>query len=64
MRTKPSVGKSDRNRTLDRRRHRWENDTKMDSKYITYVGVDCSHLAQDNIPEGAVVNTEMNNLGA
>jgi hypothetical protein len=41
------VGKPDGNRPLGRRRHRWENNDKMDLREVGWEGVNCTYLAQD-----------------
>jgi hypothetical protein len=41
------VGKPEGKRPLRKRRHRWDDNTKMDLKEIIWEGVDWIQLAQD-----------------
>jgi hypothetical protein len=51
------VGKSVGKRQLERRRHRWEDNIRIDLKEMGWGGRDCIHLAQDRDQWQAVVNT-------
>jgi K+-sensing histidine kinase KdpD len=51
------LGKSEKKRSLERFRHRWEDNIIMDLKDIGWEDVDCFHLAQDRIQWQAHVNT-------
>jgi len=42
------VRKSEDNRPLRRPRDRWDDDIKMEVKYMVYDGVDSTHVAQDS----------------
>jgi hypothetical protein len=53
------VGKPEGKRPLERPRHRWEDEIKMDLEEIGW-GVAWIHLAQDRVRWRAVVNTVMN----
>jgi hypothetical protein len=53
------VGKPEGKRSLGRRRHRWENNIRVDLKEIGWEGVDWIHLAQDRDRWRAFVNTVM-----
>jgi hypothetical protein len=44
---KISVGRSEGKRPLGRLRHRWENNNRMDLRYIGWEAVNRIHLAQD-----------------
>jgi hypothetical protein len=46
-------------RPLERHRHRWEDDIKMDLRDIGWCGMDWIDLAQDRDQWRAIVNTEM-----
>jgi hypothetical protein len=49
------VGNSEGLRSLERPRHRWEDNIRMDLRE----GVDCMHLAQDRDQRRALINTVM-----
>jgi len=54
------VGKPEGNRPLERSRHRWEGNIRMDLREIVWESVDWIHLARDRDQWRAVVNTVMN----
>jgi hypothetical protein len=55
------VGKPESKRSpLRRRKHRWENNIKIDPKEIGWSDIDWIHLAEDRDQWRAVVNTVMN----
>jgi hypothetical protein len=54
------VGKPVENRRLEKRRHRWEDNIRMDVKEIGWEVVDWIHLAEDRDQWRVVVNTVMN----
>jgi hypothetical protein len=54
------VGKSEGKKLLGRRRHRWEDNIKMDLQKVKFGGVDWIELAQDRDRWWAVVNVVMN----
>jgi hypothetical protein len=54
------VGKPDEKIPLGRRRHRWEDNIKMNFREIGWGGMDWNDLAQDRDQWRAVVNTVMN----
>jgi hypothetical protein len=54
------VGKPDGMRPLERPRHRWVNNIKMDLREIGWDGMDWIVLAQDRDQCRALVNTVMN----
>jgi hypothetical protein len=47
-------------RPLGRRRHRWEDNIRMDLRELGWEVVDWIHLAQDRDQWWAVLNTVMN----
>jgi hypothetical protein len=53
------VGKPERKRELERTRHRWEDNIRMNVREIGYGGVDWLHLAQDRDRWRALVNMVM-----
>jgi hypothetical protein len=53
------MGKPEGKRPLERRRHRWEDNIKMDSKEMGW-GIDWIGLVQDRDRWRAVVNAVMN----
>jgi hypothetical protein len=53
------VGKSKGKKPLERLRHKWEYDVKMDLREIWLKGVDWIHLAQGRDRRRAVVNSVM-----
>jgi len=54
------VGKSKRKRPLGRRRHRWEDNIKIDLKEVGCGSMDWIELAQDKNRWRALVNAVMN----
>jgi hypothetical protein len=54
------VGKPEGKRPLGRRRHRWEDNIRMDLREIGWGGMDWIGLAQNRDQWGALVNTVMN----
>jgi hypothetical protein len=56
---KVSVGKPEGNRPLERPRHRWEDNIKMDLREIEWDGIDRIDMAQDRDQWRALVNTLM-----
>ena len=54
------VGKTEGNRLLERLRHRWEDNIKMDIEEVGCGGIDWIELAQDRDRWRALVNTVMN----
>jgi hypothetical protein len=54
------VGKPEREKSLGRPRHRWEDNIKMDLREIRWGGMDWTGLAQDRDQWSALVNTVMN----
>jgi hypothetical protein len=54
------VGEPEGKRSLERSRHRWEDNIRVDLKKIGWEGVDWIHLAQDGDRWWAVVNMVMN----
>jgi hypothetical protein len=54
------VGKREEKRLLERPRHRWEDNIKMDFREIEWGGIDWIGLAQDRDQWRALVNTVMN----
>jgi hypothetical protein len=54
------VGRPEGRRPLGRRRHRWEDNIKMDLREIGFGYVDWIHLAQDRDRWWALVNSVMN----
>jgi hypothetical protein len=54
------VGRPEGRRPLGRRRHRWEDNIKMDLREIVFGNVDWIHLAQDRDRWRPLVNTVMN----
>jgi hypothetical protein len=54
------VGKSEERRPLERPRHRWEVNIKMDLREVGWGGIDWIDLAQDRDRWRAVVYTVMN----
>jgi hypothetical protein len=57
------VGKPEGKRPLGRRRHRWENNIKMDLQDVDWGGMDWIDLTQDRDGWWAVVNSAMNLRG-
>jgi hypothetical protein len=53
------VGNSKGKRPLGRRRHRWEDNIKLDLREIGIDGTNWIHLAQDRVRWRAFVNTVM-----
>jgi hypothetical protein len=53
-------GKHEGKRPLERHRHRWENNIKMDLKEVGCEGMDWIDLAQDKVSWWALVNAVMN----
>jgi len=53
------VGNPEGKTPVRRSRRRWEDTIKMDLREIYCEGVDCMHLAQDEVQWRAVVNTVM-----
>jgi hypothetical protein len=53
------VGKPEGKRSLERPRHRWEYNTRMDLREIGHEGVDWVQLAQDKSQWQVLVNTVM-----
>jgi hypothetical protein len=47
-------------RILERPRHRWKDNIKMNIKGIAFEDMDCIYLAQDRVKWHAVVGTVMN----
>jgi hypothetical protein len=54
------VGKPERKRPLGRRRHRSENNIKMDLRKIGWGNMGWNHLDQDRNQSRDLVNTVMN----
>jgi hypothetical protein len=54
------VGRPEGKRPLERPRHRWEDNIKMDLREIGIDGVNWILLAQDRVQWRAFVNTVMN----
>jgi hypothetical protein len=54
------VGRPEGKRPLERPRHRWENNIKMDLREIGINGSNWIQLAQDRVQRWAFVNTIMN----
>jgi len=54
------VGKPEGKRPLGRRRHRWEDNIRMDRREIVLEGVDWIHLTQDRYQWRVPVNAVMN----
>jgi hypothetical protein len=54
-----SVRTPEANRPLGRRRHKWEDNIKMDVREIAWCGMDWIDLAQDRDQWRALVNTIM-----
>jgi hypothetical protein len=52
--------KSEGKRPLTKHRHRWEDNTEMDLREITWSGMDLIHLPQDTEQERAAANIVMN----
>jgi hypothetical protein len=53
------VGKPDGKRSLERLRHRWEDNVKMNLQEVGCGGMDWIHLAQDRDRWRALVNAVM-----
>jgi hypothetical protein len=53
-------GKPERKRPLGRSRRRWEDNIRMDLRYMGWGGMDWIHLAHDRDQWRALVNTVMN----
>jgi hypothetical protein len=58
------VGKPEGRRPLGRRRRRWKDNIRMDTREIGWEGVDWIHLAQDRDQWRSVVNMVMNLWGS
>jgi hypothetical protein len=54
------VGKPEGKRPLERPRHRWENNIKLDFRQVGWYGMDWINLAEDRDQWRAVANTVMN----
>jgi hypothetical protein len=54
------VGKSDEKRPLERPRHRWEDNIKMDLRAIGWGSINWINLAQDRDQRRSLVSTVMN----
>jgi hypothetical protein len=54
------VGKPEGRRPLERPRHRWEDNIKMDLRKVGWGGMDWINLAQDRDRWRALVYTVMN----
>jgi hypothetical protein len=54
------MGKPESKRPLERPRHRWVNNIKMDLREIGWDGMDWIDLTQDRAKWRALVNTVMN----
>jgi hypothetical protein len=54
------VGRSEGKRPLGRRRHRWEDNIKLDFREIGIDGANWIWLAQDKVQWRAFVSTVMN----
>jgi hypothetical protein len=54
------VGKPERKRPLERTRHRWEDNIKMDLQEVGCGGMDCIELAENRDRWRALVNAVMN----
>jgi hypothetical protein len=54
------VGRPEGKRPLERPRHTWENNIKMDPRETGIGGADGIQLAQDRVQWRAYVNTVMN----
>jgi hypothetical protein len=57
-----SVGKPQGKRPLQRPRHRWGDNIKMNLRKTGWGGMDWNHVAQDRDRWRALVNTVMNLL--
>jgi hypothetical protein len=53
------VGTSERNRTLRRPRHRWEDNIRLDPREVGWEVVDWMHLAEDRYQLWVLVNSVM-----
>ena len=54
------VGRPEGKRPLERPRHRWENNIKMDLREVGCAGMEWIELAQDKYRWRALVNAVMN----
>jgi hypothetical protein len=54
------VGKPEGKRILERSRHRWGDNIKVDLQEVGYLDMDCIDLAQDRDKWRAFVNAGMN----
>jgi len=54
------VGRPDGKSPLERPRHRWKDNIKMDIQVVGFAGMDCIELAQDMDRWRALGNTAMN----
>jgi hypothetical protein len=54
------VGKTEGKRPLERSRHRWEDNIRMDLREIGWGGMDWIDLAQDRDQWRTLVNTALN----
>jgi hypothetical protein len=54
------VGRSEDKRPLERLRHRWEDNIKMDLREIRIDGINWIRLSQDRVQWRAFVNTVLN----
>jgi hypothetical protein len=54
------VGKPERKTPFGRRRHRWEDNIKMDIQEVGWGGMDLNDLTEDKDRWRAVVNAVMN----
>jgi hypothetical protein len=54
------MGKPEGKSTLGRRRHRWQDNSRMDLREIGWGGMDWINLAQDRNQWRALVNMVMN----
>jgi len=54
------VGKTEGKRPLWRRRHKWEDNIKMDIQEVGCWGMNCIELSQDRDRWRALVNAVMN----
>jgi hypothetical protein len=54
------MGKPEEKRQLERHRHRWEDNIKMDLREIGWGGIEWIHLAHDTDQWRALLNTVIN----
>jgi hypothetical protein len=54
------LGRPERKRPLERRRHRWENNNKINLQEVGWGGMDWIELAEDEDKWSALVSAVMN----